>query len=392
VKGLADLVILGLVAAACSGGAGPSSTVATTQPSSSTSTTATSQPTAPPSTTPAVDPLVDTSLLPDGPCAIDSVPEGGEPTVLVDDRLYGLGADLTAPRCLVEGGLDADIEWGPAGDRVRIATTVYGSDFETIGFDEGSRLEWTAPTGSRIVVLSADTVTKVAVDGSEDVINITFLDETDSVAYHPAGTHLLAVGTDDFGQYGLWFAGNDGVNFTLVAFDEDATISNPVWSWLNEPLFVASHRDGRNHVHRVELVDGNFEGPVMVETNEEIDLLMASAFDPVMVAYRLRGEAGNGCVEGSTAAVSGVDLPEPLASYTSTPVGWLSAERLLVLAFPHGCDSPGDLWWFSAGFCPGSTYGAELLITGVDGAAAREAVPMAPPPPDFTGVIDPAPA
>ena len=394
-KGLADLVILGLVAAACTGGSGPATTVATTQPSGSTVTTATTvttQPTAPPSTTPAADPLFDTGLLPEGPCAIDPVPEGGEPTVLVDDRLYGLGADLTAPRCLLEGGLDPDIEWGPAGDRVRIATTVHGSDFNAIEFDADSRLEWTAPTGSRIVVLSADSVTKVAVGGSDDVINITFLDETNSVAYHPAGTHLLAVGTDDFGQYGLWFAGNDGVNFTLIAFDEDATISDPVWSWLNEPLFVARHQDGRNHVHRVELVDGNFEGPVVVETSDQIDLLKASPFDPVMVAYRLRGEPGKGCVEVSTAAVSGVDLPEPLASYTSTPVGWLSAERLLVLAFPDGCDSPAELWWFIAGFCPGSTYGAELLVTGVDGAAAREAVPVAPPSPDFTGVIDPAPA
>lgn len=389
-KGRAGLVILGLVVLSCTGGADPATTMATIDRGSSTTVSVTTQPTAPPSTTPMV-PIVDSSVLPDGPCAIDTVPGGGEATVLIGDRLYGLGADLATPRCLLEGVLGTDVEWGPAADRVRIGTSVYGADFETLTFDEGTRLEWTAPTGNRVVVISADNVTKVPLDGSEN-LNITFLDQTDSVAYHPAGTHLLAVGTDVFGQYGLWFASNDGVNFVLVAFDEEATIADPVWSWLNEPLFVARHRDGRTHVHRVELVDGNFEGPILVETSDEIDLLMASAFDPMMMAYRLRGEAGARCVEGSSAAVSGVDLPQPLASYTSTPVGWLSAERLLVLAFPDGCDSPGDLWWFSAGFCPGSTYGAELLITGVDGAAARESFPVAPPSPDFTGVIDPAPA
>lgn len=276
-------------------------------------------------------------------------------------------------------------------DRVRVGNTIYGVGFDVQTFADARSLEWTAPTGSRIVVISDNGVVKVSLDGSEE-LNIRFLDETEDVAYHPAGTHLIAVGTDAFGQYGMWFASNDGVNFTLMAFDEDAEISHASWSWLNEPMFVASHGDRQWHIHRVELVEGNFEGPVIVESTEAIDLLMPSPHDPVMFAYRSGGENGVECVDGSSAAVNSVDLPDPLNSLTSRPVGWLSAERLLVLAYPDGCGSPGDLWWFSAGFCPGSTYGAELLMTGVDAAAAREAMPVAPPAPDFTGVIDPAPA
>lgn len=351
----------------------------------------TSQPELTSTTTFSQEPTFDLATLPTGPCSLDAPTASGEVTVLVGDRLYGLGADLASPRCLLEGDMSPDLAWGPAADRIRVGNTVYGTDFEPIVFADDSTLEWTAPTGSRVVVIDGDAVTKVAVDGSAD-INVKFLTSTEAVAYHPAGTHFLAVGTDTFGQYGLWFADNDGVNFVLLAFDEDATISDPTWSWLNEPLFVARHLDGRSHIHRVELVDGNFEGPIVVETADEIDRLMASPFDPVMLGYRLRGEAGSICVAGSTAAVSGVDLPSPLADQASTPVGWLSGERLLILAFPDGCDSPADLWAFSAGFCPGSTYGAELLVSGVDGAAAREAVPVAPPSPDFGGVIDPAPA
>ena len=397
-RGFSSLAVLGLLVVACNGSATDTSSTSrpAESPTSSTEPVATTTTVTNPTTSEA-SPTTNTSLmpsfsgdLPDGPCAIDEVPERGEPTVLVGDRLYGLGADLATPRCLLEGLSSSDIEWGPLTDRVRVGTSIYGA-FPTLSFGDALDLEWTAPTGSRVVVVSDGEVVKVPVDGSASE-NIKFLDETEEVAYHPAGTHLLAVGTDQFGQYGLWFASNDGVNFILLAFDEDAVISQAAWSWLNEPLFTANHADGSWHVHRVELVDGSFQGPVVIETDHSIDRLMSSPFDPVMIGYRAEGEEGVGCVQGSTATVRGADLPEPLLGYTSTPVGWLSDERLLVLAYPEGCESEGELWVFTAGLCPGSTYGAELLMRGVDGAAARQAVPPAPPQPDFTGVIDPAPA
>lgn len=394
-KGRSVLVALGLVVVSCTTGVEPpSSSVTTTTSGPATSTTR--RPTTTTSslvatTTTSTPSIVDLAALPDGPCQIDDVPEGGEPTVVVGDRLYGLGADLATPRCLMEGVSSANLAWGPLGDRLITGHTVHGQDFETLSFEDAASLEWTAPTGSKVVVVGGDRLTKVSLDGSGEE-NIRFLDETESVAYHPAGTHMLAVGTDAFDQYGLWFASNDGVDFQLIAFDEEATIAEPEWSWLNEPLFVANHDDDHWHIHRVELVDGDFQGPVVVESDLPIDWLTASPYDPVMIGYREGGEPGAVCTEGAAARVRGIDLPEPLMSYTSTPVGWLSLERLLVLAFPAGCLGEADLWSFSAGFCPGSTYGAELLISGIDGAAQREAMPTAPPAPDFSGVIDPAPA
>jgi hypothetical protein len=121
-------------------------------------------------------------------------------------------------------------------------------------------------------------------------------------------------------------------------------------------------------------------------------MLRPARYDPIMLAYRLDGRQGVQCVEGAHVGVNGIDVPEPVASMTSTPVGWLSTERLLLLTYPNGCDSPADLWSFSAGFCPGSVYGVTPVISGVDAAAAREAAPTPPPPPDFTGIIDPGPA
>jgi hypothetical protein len=223
--------------------------------------------------------------------------------------------------------------------------------------------------------------------------DITFLSENEAAAYHPAGEHILVIGTNAEGQYGLWLATNQGGDPLLIAFDELAEMSVPEWSWLNEPMFIAKHINGPWHIHLVELsAEGSLEGPVVLETDESIDMLLPARHDPIMLAFRSGGVTGVTCVEGSHAGVKGVDLPEPVASLTSTPLGWLSAERLLVMTYPNGCEAPGDLWSFSAGFCPGSVYGVTPIISGIDSAAAREAAPLPPPPPDFTGIIDPAPA
>lgn len=390
-KRVALLVLWGLLIVACATGELSTSTTSTTERTSSSTTTASNPPSTTTSTTPESPGERFAGELPDGACEIDGAPAEGEVTVLVDGRLYGLGPDMTTPRCLVGSVGSAAIEWGPLADRVVIGSFVFTEGIEPVVLPDAKSFEWTTPTGTRVVLVNPESVVKVGLDGSADQI-ITFLDETEVVAYHPAGTHLLAVGTDVFGQYGMWFASNDGVNFTLIAFDEDATILEPAWSWLNEPLLVANHVDGRWHVHRVELVDGNFEGPIVVESTQAIDMLMPSPHDPVMLAYRSGGLHGTDCVDGSTATVNGAELPLPLGDYTSTPVGWLSAERLLILAYPNGCDESAELWSFSAGLCPGSIYGAELILRGVDGAAARQPVPSAPPAPDFTGIIEPAPA
>ncbi len=311
--------------------------------------------------------------------------------MLVDGRLYGLGEDGLSPRCLLEDVISTDIEWGPVGDRVRVGDEVV-TDSARLGLFGVTSLEWTSPTGSRIVGVSPGRLWKLDLQDATE-IDITFLEETDQVSYHPAGLHLLAVGTSFDGQYGMWLATNQGTEPSLLAFDEGATLSEPAWTWLGEPLFVANHSNEGWHLHRVELTsDGALEGPVLVESETNIDMLKPSSHDPVMLAYRVGGVQGESCVEGSHVAVRSVDLPEPLSTITSAPVGWLSTERLLVLAYPDGCDSPADLWTFSAGLCPGSVYGASMIISGVDGAAARQPDPPPPPPPDFTGIIDPAPA
>jgi len=83
-----------------------------------------------------------------------------------------------------------------------------------------------------------------------------------------------------------------------------------------------------------------------------VDWLTSSPHDPVMIGYRDDGGPGAICTEGAATRVRVIDLPEPLISYTSTLVGWLSRERLLVLAIPTACEREAEFWSFSAGTCP----------------------------------------
>ena len=398
VRRLAAAIAYAFVLAACTGDAAlVSSTSTTAVPEATTApeTTTVTATTAPSPTSSVVDstttsePLV--QLPVDGDCLLDGVPEGGEATVLVDGRLYGLGADGVSPRCLADGLSSSDIEWGPLGDRVRVGDEILTASTR-FGMTGVSRYAWTGPTGSRIVAVATDRLWKVALDDRIET-DITFLAENFDAAYHPAGTHLLAIGIDFEGQYGLWLATNQGADPLLLASDDGATIADPAWNWLGEPLFIAEHFDGRWHAHSVFMTEeGWLDALIIVESEAPIDRLLPSRYDPIMLGYRTDGHEGVHCVDGSRTTVNGIDVPEPLSEWTSTPVGWLSAERLLVLAFPDGCDSPADLWSFSAGYCPGSVYDVSLLIKGVDGAAAREAAHPAPPPPDFATVIQPAPA
>lgn len=385
------LAVFSLVAAACTGEVIPPTSTAvqttTTGPPISNTSTSVGITTS----TIGVPEFPVLELPVEGECDLGDASVGGEATVLVGGRLYGLGADDVTPRCLLDDVASLDVVWGPMADRLRSGNeVVLGTERFAVGAASG--YEWTAPAGSSLVAYSGTRLWKIAVDDQSET-DVTFLADTVDVAYHPSGEHLLALGTDPDGQYGLWLATNQGTDPLLLAFDEGATMFDPAWTWLGEPVFAAEHNDGSWHIHRVDITaEGGLDGPIIVESDVPIDMLTPSPFDPIMLAYRMSGMPGVSCVDGAHVAVSNVDVPEPLNQWTTTPVGWLSGERLLVLAYPEGCEGSADLWSFSPGFCPGSVYGVFPMLREVDGAAAREPFPLPPPPPDFTGIIDPAPA
>lgn len=383
------LVFLAVITA-CNSASVESSTTTVTSTTSTTSAPTTT--TGPETTTTSAGPTALVEEFPvTGPCDLGTAAVDGEITVVVGGRLYGVAPETGQTRCLVDSVTSTDVSWGPQGDRLRLDDRVLSPE-GAVTLPPATGYEWTAPTGKSVMLVDPVGVSKVAVDGS-GTENITFLETTDDAVYHPSGTRVLAVGTDPTGQYGMFMASNTGTDPVLLAFDEGAVLTEPGWTGAGEPVFVAAHADGPWHIHKVVVTeDGFLDGPILEEGGFALDRLMASAHDPLLIAYRQSAAAAPGCLSDGRATVIGVDLPEPLASLASEPAGWMPRERLLVLSYPGGCDNPADLWLFSAGFCPGSVYGASLIATSVDGAAARTVAPESPPVIDVGSIIDPAPA
>ena len=386
-----NLILLMAVATACTAAPiEPTSTPAsdTTTSTLAPSTTTTGGET---TTTSEASPALVTEFPTGAACDLGSTPVDGEITVVVGGRLYGVAPETGDVRCLIDNMDTTDFSWGPQGDRLRVGTRAMTPDGD-VTLPPSGAYEWTAPTGRSVMLVEPDRLSKVAVDGS-GTEDITFLATTDAAVYHPSGTRVLAIGTDVDGQYGLFMASNTGADPTLLAFDEEAVLTTPGWTGAGEPIFIAAHADGPWHVHKVVVTaDGALEGPILEEGGYALDRLIASSHDPLLVAFRRSAATSPGCVGDGRATVIGVDLPEPLASMTSVPTGWLAGERLLVLSYPGGCDNAADLWLFSAGFCPGSVYGASLIATSIDGAALRTIAPPPPPVIDVGTIINPAPA
>jgi hypothetical protein len=337
----------------------------------------------PSSSTTTTLPTITTTAFPLGPCSW--TPPAEELTFSSAGRLYSVPPEGGSIQCLVEGVTGA-VSWGPAADRVIVGDTAYLPDGETLVVPRGAI--WTHPTGKRIVTIEEGRLYKQEGDTRTE---ISFLAHHDSVAYHPAGTHVLVVGNTGDGSPGLWLATNEGQGAVLIAADEGAVLSSPAFTGAGESLFTASHADGLRHLHRVQPGGGGaLEAVVLAESAADLGGVVASAFNQSLVAY-VEGSGGE-CKPDSRARVVEFELPDELAGLTSMPLGWLTLERLGILAFPDGCQAPADLWIFSAGMCPGAPYGATRLVTGVDSAGVRVVFPPPPPPPSADIIENTAPA
>jgi hypothetical protein len=388
---LAGVLLLGSCTASVATTTTPGTTSWPTSAPPASTTTSTAAP-----TTTTVPALV--GRLPDPPCSLDPALAEGEVTVARDGLVFGLSPDGSTARCLVdEVALTAELSWGPVADRLLAGDTVIladGSRYQPIEGLPAAEPEWTTPAGVRLVYVIDGALLKSEVDGS-GTDDVGFLANHFEFAYHPAGTHYLVDGTSEEGEYGMWLARNDASTTILVATDEGAILSSPDWAADGQIVFVAAHEDGRHDLHRIFPSEdlASYDQLDLVSTTEWLGWVVASPFNPVLVAYAVGGEPGGGCAEGRTTEVVGVDLPEPLASTTSLPIGWLPDDRLVVAAYPDGCEGAIDVWVFTSGFCPGTEYGAALLVSGVEGVAERVVMPPPPPSPeDFTNLPDPAPA
>ncbi len=395
-KRMGTLLLLALIAAACSTASQPStvatstSTPATAAVTTSTFTSATAAvTTSAPSTTQApFDPPGLVGALPTGPCdGIGPTPDADEAqiTFVIDERLYESNVDGTEIRCLTDGPFPT--QWAGKADRllarvdgVPAAINESGSTVLAVqGRFEGE--SWTRPTGTSVVGIAEDgRLVKYPIDGGPPV-DLSFLDRHDEVLYHPAGTHVIVVGESAAGVYGIWLATNIGTESELLIEGTTATLSSASVS--QDGLFMqflADHGDV-SHLHRIFLPDAStaeFDASIEHGTSAPLSHLVVSPFDNAELAL----------AEGTCGADLHTVLPywegDVLPEFESRPIGFLPGfpARLLVAAYPDGChaDSPVDLYLVTVD----QVEDPVLIVGGAHPFALpglRVAHPDPPPPP-----------
>jgi hypothetical protein len=374
------LVCLALVLAGCSGGdeqaAGPST------PTSTGPTT---------TTLAAIGPVSGCEGL--GPA-----PAGGEVTYLSDQRLFAV-VPGGSPRCLlgVPPGAAAPA-WGGKADRVLLAPegAQVGDKTVLLGLlNREETAEWSQPTGTSVLILREGKLTKRRIDTGA-FHDISFLHRHDEAVYHPAGLHIVSVGTDLSDRYGVFLASNEGKDVREVAVAETANeLVSPSWGSGSTLFFGAEHAGNppgdRYHIH----YRPNDPGPLFkIPVDGPVARVIASPFDDLVTAEtgpcpgRGTRTVDLGQVTSFTDDVPDVPVVTvDVGAAETEPVGWLPGGRLVVLGRPR-CELPGTLW-----IVPVSPAGPpEHVADKVASAAVRVPLPEPGPAPFEAGGIEPGEA
>jgi hypothetical protein len=324
------------------------------------------------------------------------VSEDGEVTYVSGGRLFAVrpGGE---PRCLL--GVPADSEasaWGGKADRVLLAPVGARVGDQTVELALGPKetAGWSRPTGTSVLVVSDGKLTKRKVDTGA-VSDVSFLARHDEALYHPSGRHIVSVGVDAVGRYGIFLASNEGKDVRTVAVAETANrLSSLSWG-PGGTLFFGAEHDGnpskdRYHIHWRPNDPGQLfkihlaEGPVAK--------VSASPFEEMVSAQTGTCSSGRATQTVDLSKVTEFneeDVPDApvvavdVGAMDTEPVGWLPGGRLVVLGRP-GCDRPGTLW-----IVPVSPPGSpQRLAQRVETAAVRIVLPESAGDPFEAGGIE----
>jgi hypothetical protein len=371
------LAAVSIVTASCSSNDKPANSAAGTTTTSGPAPTAVGGAT---TTAPAVASGAHAEVVAAAECrGIGAVPSGGEVTwlksvTLPDKRIV---SELDSPRgCLLRlSGPEIGIEWSGAADHVLIGGAIpVGKDGPVPLTSAIDGAHWSRPAGKSLLRVDSGRLLKRPLAESDH--DITFLRQHDGpVAYHPAGSAIVAVGTDGNKQR-LVAATNTGrLIADLVATEEATRITDVAFTSSGALLFVAEH-DDRVHLHRLEFDPSKVTTIDTFEKDHGPFNLTVSPLTGGGVAYTYLPE--NGCGERSTlwASRGGRVLPTKGTKVEHmVPAGWMADGSLVVIDRPPGCDlSPGDLYTFKDGKIT-------KIADQVDDAAVRAVLPPPPPQP-----------
>lgn len=322
-------------------------------------------------------------------CAWSPEPSSGTNiTYMSEGRLYATTFGVAKPICLF-GNLPRSgpmqLAWGPQAERVLIRPdrAILPSGTEIAPFELGTAVGWSRPEGKSILGVTSDGRLMKRRTIEAEAIDISFLSRHDEAVYLPAGRHIVSIGLDDKGNYGIFLATNVGKDVKQLAMAEDARRIYSLEVSGNSIFFAADH-GAHSDVHSLGL---DFSDLQTLYTSGEKIVSFSTA-------HALAVQIGS-CEAGTKVVVAHADGQMDEAAGLSEGssvelVGWVGEGVLVLRSRPPGCAGGADLY-VAYPKLPSTAggriaYGNRpvLLVNDVEAAAIRV---VAPPPWDLPSSI-----
>ncbi|HQV57774.1 MAG TPA: hypothetical protein PKV27_07160 [Ilumatobacteraceae bacterium] len=325
-------------------------------------------------------------------CELTPVPATGSATLTysIGGSILELSADATEASCVIENVVPppGEVIWAPGGNSLLIGPAtlrnVFGA-FPTGLVDTDTTVRWSYPDGAYLLsVNDRGRLDRRTAGNARARQSLYAMDRTTTVTAHPAGEHLLIGGTARDRTVGIWIANLEGRSarpIVTVPTDGAAITEISSSSSGDQIGFVATVGE------RFELFIGRLPELTLarvLDVQTPLAALTQSASGAL--AVRVGACAGRTTTQmyaGGT--MVDVSASGALANRSTSPVGWLDANRLIVIARDTGCEGSGDLWAVNVA----NPNLPQLLVSAVDRVAIRPGPVRATP---IGGNLAPNPA
>ncbi len=241
---------------------------------------------------------------------------------------------------------------------------------ETGYLADNAGVRWSYPTGSALIAPAVkDGALLWRKAGSPGTrLDISFLARTDVAAYHVAGKNVFAAGVDANGIDGIFVASNRGQNVETVAtLDDSTTRITELAPDASGALLYAIHDEGSKwDIHEIEFPSLHL-GSVL-ESSEPLSHLTIGVDQGSAIAARQGTCTGATRTVAANWSIQDVGAGTPLAALSTSPIGWLDHNHLVVAARSSGCAGPADVWVVDA------SGQAQQVLSAVDAVSVRSAV------------------
>lgn len=378
-QGVRTIAAILLLAACTSTSSSP-----TTSGPSTPSSTGTPSPSAEPS-----GPLAFGQPLP-ADCPQEAVRASQTVTFVAAGRAWALSPANERLTCLFRTDDPGPFVWGPQGDRVLLGgMRILFLDGSEMGPADAPNIplafDWGRPVGKSVVFRDdrAEAPSKYVLADDEVYSLGKMPDGTyEDIAYHPSGLALAVSVKAKNGTPGIYVSTNEGERPDRIVVGVSAT-DFPSVDFTSDGrtlLYLAAHKGEYAQLHMIDLTDPTH----LVGLWKSTAGVHATGLQlPPGIGDTLAFTTGTACedsqaVWGSVNEVSAV-LPDE--TRPTRAIGYLDDERLLVAA--QDC-AAGTIDLYAV-----TEDGADLLVTGVDAAAARSNGPddAAPLPEELLGDV-----